>query len=179
MKNKYLILTIGILAIGLSVSAVSETNAQITGEICPQGVIDEIQDVKIQFYNSLEAQLESADLTSERLHDVYEDFRNTEERIRGLTRRRPDLQPGDISTSIGAVEQCQEVIQSQLDEIRTVFTTFASEVSSRTRNYLLIEKYDQINDKLQLLQEELHDTRQDINTFHDQLPCFTDRCIRI
>ncbi len=144
---------------------------------CPAEIIGDMLEEKADFYESIEAQVESPDLNSERLHDMYEDLRDVESSLRNIARRTTVNRAGNLDTR--RVNQvCQSVLRANLDEVREIFVRYISEVAIRKRNFVFIEKYDAINAGLQDLQEDFHDVRSDINTFHDQFTCYIEECIQ-
>ena len=167
--------------LGLSASKFEQTQAQVsvdsTRNECPPEITNQISELKAEFYISLEAQLESPELNSERLHDVYQDYYNVQTNINEYA-NSAIVDIDGLEDSTIAQQNCRNIIDAELNEISTVFAQYVGEIGTRKRNFILLEKYDGINDQLKEVQEQLHDVRQNINQFHDQLPCIVDQCIQ-
>lgn len=184
MKQKIItFLVLVAIAIVLTLPNSSPTIAQESlsnpNAICPAARLNRIQQVKINFYVKLEEQLESADLTSERLFDLYLDLSDAQGRIRNIATDTLGVDVGASSSEGSAVAQtCLLYAQTQLSEMEQVFNEYLNQVTTRTRNYLLLEKFDGMNEDLRDLQETFQDIQLNISEFHDQLPCFVTKCVQ-
>lgn len=184
MKQKlFTLLILALVAFALVLPNSAPTAAQETilepNNECPVLRLNRILQVKVDFYVKLEEQLESADLTSERLFDLYLDLSDAQGRIRNIATNTIGVDLEDSSTEGPAVTQtCLLYAESQLNEMEQVFSEYLSQVTTRTRNYLLLEKFDGMNENLRDLQESFSDIQLNISEFHDQLPCFVTKCVQ-
>lgn len=168
-----------ILVLPNSAPTTAQENIATPNAECPAQRLNRIQTVKVDFYVKLEEQLESADLTSERLLDVYQDFSDAQIRINDIATNTIALNLDAGTTEGSAVAQtCLLYAQTQQAEMELVFKEYLSQTTTRTRNYLLLEKFDGMNNELRDLQETFQDIQLNLSEFHDQLPCFVDQCIQ-
>lgn len=184
MKQKIItLLVLVVVAIILVLPNSAPTKAEegvvVANAECPVQRLNRIQEVKIDFYVKLEEQLESADLTSDRLFDLYQDFNEAQTRIKNIATNTINLDLEDSSGEGAAINQtCLLFANSQVDEIEQVFNEYLNQVTTRTRNYLLLEKFDGMNEELRDLQETFRDIQSNLSEFHDQLPCFVSQCVQ-
>jgi hypothetical protein len=120
----------------------TETSVVFTDKACPIDISTNIIQFKVNFYADLERQIESPELTSDRIFDLYEDYQNLRDNMQDLAQ------------------------------------TIPTESAFLKRNYILIEKYDNLNSRLDEVQNHLHELNSDLGTFNNQMLCFTESCIQ-
>lgn len=168
--------TIILIAI-LSASINAQQGQNDEAQACPDSINEDVTELKIDFYTTLETQLESADLNSERIHDLFEDYHDSLDELSEIASRNITNPNGVVSSTISNLT-CRNMLEVAENEIESIFIEMIRQVGTRKRNFLLLEKYDQINGQLQTLQETVNDIRSDINTFDDQLPCIIEECVQ-
>jgi hypothetical protein len=72
---------------------------------------------------------------------------------------------------------CINLVESTRKELHFVFLNGYTQLSSRKRNFLLLEKYDAINTKFETTQTHLRNLSRSIKKFNDLLPCFATSCL--
>lgn len=169
-------LLIGFLVCLLLVSSVTiyaqteeENMSQAT---CPSSIEQELNSIKLDFYDVLENQLETADFSSESLNFLFRTYREYQQQLR-LTTVETDVNFSERNR----LNTCQVYIDQTADEMRYVFMQTYSNVSARKRSFLLLEKLDAINEKLQLTHDNFTEIDRNISKFNDLFPCFAVDCI--
>lgn len=188
MKNKLITLSvIAVLATGLSFTGFTSSRAQdaaiegraiaATEQVCPATIQLQMRAIQSQYFVDLEAVLESPELTSGQLNDLYQDFIKLKEDLRRVS----DIPVIQLESSVSntSVEQnCSEDYAFIVDQTQNVFVEYVSQITARKRTFVLNEKYDQITEGLTEVQELLHSIETDFSTFETQLPCIIEECIQ-
>jgi len=178
MKKIHIIIITVFIAILLASFTVFGKDAASPNELCPNNISQGIYQLKVDFFTSLEAQLESPELSSDRLFDVYEDYKTVTQAMKTLSRQLPEVKAGnDQAKTVTVINNCQLVLNSQYSELNHVFEQYLTQMALRKRNFILTEKYDAINLRLQSTQEKLHALDANLGTFNNQMLCFIDTCL--
>jgi len=147
-------------------------------DACPGYISNSIISAKMEFYINLERQLESPELTSDRIFDLFEDYSLLRRRMQNFARTVPGDSRRDNARIQNQIISCQTLVRGQFVEINQVFDLYLSKSANLKRNYILTERYDSINEKLDATQVDLQSLNQDLKTFSNNFLCFTDYCLQ-
>lgn len=144
---------------------------------CPDNFLVAISAPIQEFYRTADEVLLTANLSSQSLNYLFRNYRNTQNNIRqtqetfrALTTRVSD-NPEDI------IEKCTVIANQSRQDLRYVFLTVYTQVTHRKKDFLLFEKYDAVNSKFEVLQDDLNDITSGLQKFNDLFPCFVTSCI--
>ena len=188
MKQKLITLSvILVLAFGLSGTGFNSSSAQdaavegralgTTRNTCPVAIRTQLTSLQAEYFVLLEQTLESPELTSEQLNDLYQDFLDLKQRLENVL-RTPVLQTGSAPENVQVRQDCREVFYFTIEQTQDVFAEYVSQVTARKRTFILNEKYDQIAEGLTEMQDVLHSIESNFGTFETQLPCIVEQCIQ-
>jgi len=178
MNKKFLVISL-LLLLSTSIFFVSNIHAQADSPSvsCPVTISNSILNIKVSFYESLEAQLESPELTSDRIIDLFQDYQQVRTDMKRYANRVPASNNDDPKVISARIANCQIIVRSQFAEINDVFDQYLSQTAISKRNYILIEKYDSLNEKLDQVHDNIVKLDSALSTFNNQLLCFVPFCL--
>ena len=166
-------LTLLSLVLGQGVNAVDIQN--VNAGVCPDFIVLDAEQLKTEFYKQLEEQNESAEPSSNRIGNIFSAYRDFQKRLKDITGQNFIYQQTTAgNTDLGAA--CLIYYRNTDAIVKEVVTQSFQQVLERKGTFRLNERFDSILDKMDELQEEYHDTRVNINNFHDKFPCFVSKC---
>lgn len=185
MNKKVLYITIASLIVSLSIAAVG-INAQSSIDLeannldpnqCPTQQRNNIDNLKFEFLSYIEDQVESAELNSNRIHNIFDRYRRFQEDLNRVSSVALVYKWSRQSDSINSNKYCMMYAQTTLVEVRSALLDTYSQVLERKKSYLLNERLDSILNQFDDVQDDLHEVRNNINEFNDLFPCYLDQCI--
>lgn len=145
--------------------------------VCPDSMQRLVSLTVQNFYVTADEVLLTANLNSESLNYLFRNYRNAQNIIREAQSRFNDFETRRNENPELIIQRCIDLTNEARDNLRFVFMRVYTQVSQRKKDFLLFEKYDSINSKFELLQDDLTDINRGLQSFDDLFPCFVTSCI--
>jgi len=147
---------------------------------CPTGYQRLVEVEMLNFYQTADEVLLTANLSSESLNYLFRNYRRAQNNLRSIeeiVNNFFDERINSEQVNEQIIRRCLSITNQAKQDLRYVFLNVYAQVTQRKKDFLLFEKYDAINSKFELLQEDLSDINQGLKKFDDLFPCFVTSCI--
>lgn len=175
--NNLLIPQSGSITGGQVSTNLASTSQSVATAVCYEQIIVFVGRAKLSFYNQVDAQLQSANLNSNSLNYLFRVYRDAKTNIQDTTLDLLSRQP-EKEKNPDANAACQLYVSQQLNEMQNVLVESYKTYLEQKRGVILFEKYDQLNQELEKIDEDFRSVKDNLGKFNDLLPCYATQCIR-